>query len=367
MSDDPLLSRREVIAGALAAAAATQAAPLSAQNDAMKSLIDAAKAEGSVVVDGPPIDTVRDVIVQGFQSAYGIPVSYISSGSSASGARVRAERAAGKYLLDVFVSGGDTPPLTFLPSGWLDKVEPALVAPDVVDKRKWKDGHLWYMDDGHYILRTLQFVTPELVINTKLVKRGEVTTWKSLLDPKWRGKIVAKDPGVSGAGTSLISMLYIQFGPDFVKKLYRDQQPVISRDGRQAAQFVAEGGYAILLGPDSTAVDQFKHQGYPVDYVFPTDAPSILSGGWGLFCLINKAPHPSAAKLFINWLAGRQAQGPFAQAVLSVSLRTDITYVNTPSWAFPQKGTKYLDTYDYKYVTQDRDPALGKARELLGE
>src|SRR5580693_608028 len=170
---DHTLSRRAAIAGTLALAAAAQA-PVSAQNDAMKALADAAKAEGSVTVDGPPIDEVRIAITQGFQSAYGIPVTYISSGSSASGARVRAERAAGKYLLDVFVSGGDTPGLTFLPAGWLDKVEPVLVAPDVVDKRKWKDGHLWYMDDGHYILRTLQFVTPELVVNTKLVKRGEI-------------------------------------------------------------------------------------------------------------------------------------------------------------------------------------------------
>ncbi len=363
---DHTLSRRAAIAGTLALAAAAQS-PVSAQNDAMKALADAAKAEGSVTVDGPPIDEVRVAITQGFQNAYGIPVTYISSGSSASGARVRAERAAGKFLLDVFLSGGDTPPLTFLPSGWLDKVEPVLVAPDVVDKRKWKDGHLWFMDDGHYILRTLQFVTPELVVNTKLAPLREVRTWKALLDPKWRGKIVAKDPGVSGAGTSLISMLYLQFGPDFVKKLYKDQQPVISRDGRQAAQFLAQGSYAILLGPDSTAVDQFRHQGYPLEFVFPTDAPSILSGGWGLICLINKAPHPNAAKLFINWLAGRQGQEPFAKSVLSASLRTDLHYTDMPPWVFPQKGTQYLDTYDWKYVTQERDPALEKARALLGE
>ncbi len=360
-------SRRSVIAGALAAAAATQAVPARAQNDAMKALIAAAKAEGSVVVDGPPIDVVRQAFVDGFQRAYGIPVSYISSGSSASGARVRAERAAGKYLLDVFVSGGDTPLLTFLPAGWLDKVEPILIAPDVLDKRKWKDGHLWYMDDGHTILRTLQFITPELVINTKLVKPGELTTWKALLDPKWQGKIVAKDPGTSGAGTSLIALLYILFGPDYVKKLYKDQKPLISRDGRQAAQFLAQGNYAVLLGPDTTAVDQFKQLGYPVDYVFPTDAPSVLSGGWGLISLMNKAPHPNAAKLFINWLAERDAQAAFAKAVVSASLRTDVSHGDVPAWVFPQKNGKYMDTYDYTFVTEQREAAVQKARELLGE
>lgn len=361
------MKRAGVIAGGLAAAAAAQAVPVRAQSDAMKALIEAAKAEGSIVVDGPPIDTCRQAIVEGFQSAYDIPVSYISSGSSASGARVRAERAAGKYLLDVFVSGGDTPPLTFLPSGWLDRVEPVLIEPDVIDRRKWKDNHLWYLDPGHTILRTLQFVTPELVVNTKLVRPDEATTWKSLLDPKWQGKIVAKDPGVSGAGTSLIAMLYIQFGPDFVRRLYRDQKPTISRDARQAAQFLAQGEFALLLGPDATAVDQFLHQGYPLEYRFPPDAPSILSGGWGLFCLMNKAPHPNAAKLFINWLAGPVGQTAFSRSVLSVSLRTDLKYADIPSWAFPKPGVKYLDTYDYKFVTADRDPAVTQARALLGE
>jgi iron(III) transport system substrate-binding protein len=366
MTNVSLINRRAAIAGALAAVAAARPTP-ALSNDAMASLVSAAKAEGSVIVDGPPIDTVRQALVGAFQSEYGIPVSYISSGSSASGARVRAERAAGKYLLDVFVSGSDTPTLTFLPAGWLDKVEPILIAPDVVDKRKWKEGHLWYEDDGHYILRVFQYVTPELAVNTKLVKKGEIPTWKSLLDPKWQGKLIVKDPGISGAGASLISYFYIMFGADFVKKLYRDQKPVISRDPRQSAQWLAQGSYPVLVGPDPAMVDQFQRLGYPVSAAFPNDGPSVLSGGWGLISLVNKAPHPNAAKLFINWLAGRNGQTMFADATLAVSLRNDVTYHGVPAFAFPQKGTKYMDTYDYAFVTEQRDAAFAKARDLLGE
>jgi iron(III) transport system substrate-binding protein len=367
MPNLPHPNRRDMIAGVLAAGAATRVLPANAQNDAMKSLIAAAKAEGTVTVDGPPVDAARELLTQGFQNAYGIAVSYVGTTNSASGARVRAERAAGKYLLDVLIAGGDTPTMTYLPSGWLDKVEPILIAPDVIDRRKWKDGHLWFEDDAHTILRTLAYVTPQLVINTKLVKPGELTQWKSLIDPKWQGKIVAKDPGVSGAGTSLIAMLYMTFGPDFVKKLYRDQKPVLSRDGRQAAQFVAQGTQSILLGPEPSAVDQLRSQGYPLSYVFPTDAPQIVSGGYGLLSLVNKAPHPNAAKLYINWLAGPGPQLAFCEALRSVSLRTDLTYRTIPDYAFPKRGVKYLDTYEYKFVSEQRDAAMGKARELLGE
>jgi iron(III) transport system substrate-binding protein len=361
------MNRRTLIAGAGAALVAAAGTPASAQSAALTALVTAAKAEGAVVVDGPPIDAVRDMIVSGFQRSYGIPVSYISSGTAASGARVRAERAAGKYLLDVFISGSDTPTLTFLPGGWLDKIEPILVAPDVIDKRKWKDGHLWYEDPANTILRLQQNVVPELAINTKLVKRGEVTTWKALLEPKWQAKVIAKDPASSGAGASMISYFYINFGPDFVKKIYVEQKPILSRDARQAVQWLAQGNYPILIGPDTPALVQFQQLGYPIEPIFPTDAPSVLTGSWGLTCLVNKAPHPNAAKLFINWLAGPEPQVAYAKATQSLSLRTDLKYEGIPSFVFPQKGTKYMDTYDYKYVTEQRDPALQKARELLGE
>jgi iron(III) transport system substrate-binding protein len=366
MPDASSVSRRTVIAGTIATLAAART-PAFAQAGAMAALITAAKAEGALTLDGPPIDTVRQALVSGFQDTYGIPISYISSGSTASGARVRAERAAGKYLLDVFVSGSDTPTMTFLPGGWLDRVEPALVSPEVIDKSKWKLGHLLYEDDAHTILRVFQYVTSQLAFNSKLVKPSEVSAWKSLLDPKWQGKLIIKDPAVAGAGTSLIGYFYQVFGADFVRKLYRDQKPVISRDPRQAAQWLAQGEYPILVGPDPTAIERFRQIGYPVAPAFPTDGPSVLSGGWGLVSLMNRAPHPNAAKLFINWLAGRAGEQGFANAALSVSLRNDVTYSGVPAYVFPQKGVKYLDTYEFKYITEQRDYAIAKARELLGE
>jgi iron(III) transport system substrate-binding protein len=368
MSQLPSINRRAVIVGAGATLAAAISQPVFAQAGPMNALISAAKAENALVLDGPPIDGVRELLVNGFQKAYGIPVTYVSGGGSATAARVRAERTSGKFLLDVFISGPDTPTITFLPSGWLDKIEPILIAPDVIDKRKWKDGHLWYEDDGHTILRMLQYVVPEMAINTKFVKPRDVSTWKSLLEPKWKGKFVAKDPASSGgSGASLTSYFYIVFGPDFVKKIYVDQKPFLSRDPRQSMTWLAEGTYPILVGPDTTQMDQFQKLGYPIQPVFPTDGPSVLTGGWGLVALVNKAPHPKAAQLFINWLAGPTVQEAYAKTLQSLSLRTDVRTDGLPAYLHPQKGTKYLDTYDFKFVTEQRDPALAKARELLGE
>ena len=360
------MNRRSVVAGAGATLASFAARPSVAQTSPMAALIAAAKAEGSVVIDGPPNADARQGLITGFQREYGIPVSYVDSGSSSSSARIRAERAAGKYVLDVFLSGADAACLTFLPSGWLDRIEPILVAPDVLDKSKWKDGHLWWEDDAHTILRVLQSVAPGLAINTKIVPRGGVTTWKSLLDPKWQGKIIGKDPLTYGAGSQVNSYLYLTFGPDYVKKLYQEQKPVLSRNARQSMQWLAEGTYPILLGPDVAEMITFKKLGYQIEAVLPPDGPSMLTGGWGLVCLMNKAPHPNAAKLFVNWFTGHAGQETFANTTQSVSLRSDVKYNGLPGYLFPQRGTKYLDTSDWTFVTQTHDATLAKMQALLG-
>lgn len=101
--------------------------------------------------------------------------------------------------------------------------------------------------------------------------------------------------------------------------------------------------------------------------MFPTDGPCVLTGGFGLICLVNKAPHPNAAKLFVNWFAGHDGQEAYSQAMQAPSLRTDLTYNGLPAYVFPRKGVKYMDTYGWKFVTGDRDAAFTKVRELLAQ
>jgi iron(III) transport system substrate-binding protein len=328
-------------------------------------LIKAAQQEGSVVLDGPPLDKVREALTAGFTKRYGIPLTYIGSGGPRSAARVRAERAAEKYLVDVFLTGPDTIIFTALPSGWIDPIEPALIDPEVTDPGKWKDGHLWFGDPKHMTLRVLGFITPTIAVNAKLVKPGEIATYHDLLDKKWQGKIIAKDPTITGTGASLISYLYLKFGPDFVQALYKQQKPFVSRDPRQAAQALAQGSYPVSVGPDIHETLHFKELGYPVEYVFPSDSPRVLSGGFGFLSLVNKAPHPNAAKLLINWLASAEGESLYAKAGEFVSLRTDIAQDWAEAFQVPRTGETTLDTMSYEFITEQRDSAFEKVRKLL--
>jgi iron(III) transport system substrate-binding protein len=215
-------------------------------------------------------------------------------------------------------------------------------------------------------LRVLSYVSVELAVNTKYVQPKDIPTWKSLLDPKWKGKLLVKDPAAPGAGQSLTSYFYEQFGPDFVKKLYQDQNPTLNADSRQAAQFLAQGNYGVWIGADFDSLEPFIKAGYPIVPVEPTDAPGILTAAFGFLCLMNKAPHPNAAKLFLNWLASKDGEDAFARAQDGASLRTDVKTDWLPAYQLPRPGRKYFDAYTWDYITHDRTVYLDKVKALLG-
>jgi iron(III) transport system substrate-binding protein len=331
-----------------------------------KELIDAAKKEGKVVVDGPPSNSVRQALTKAFEARYGIKVSYISSGTSKSGARVRAERASGKYLLDVFISGADTPLQVFAKSGWAAPISAALVDPEVTDGSKWSDGHLWYLDPDKTLLRMLRSVNPELVVNTTRVKPDEIQAWTDLVKDKYKGMLAAKDPTIGGTGSSLTAYFYLHYGADFVSKLYVGQAPALTRDARQIVQWVAQGTYPIAVGANQTEYEEFKQRGFPIQVVFPKDSPDIVSGGFGVLCLMNNAPNANAAKLFVNWLMSKEGQTVFSESIAFISLRTDVPHAWAKDYIVPKPGVTYIDTYDYDFIMNQRSQASEKVNKLLG-
>src|SRR3972149_2861201 len=96
----------------------------------------------------------------------------------------------------------------------------------------WWEGKLRWVDPDHKILVFIAFPIPWAVINTDLVKPEEINSYKDLLNPKWKGKIILLDPTMTGPSGKLFStsvkfLVGIEFWRDLAK-----QEPVITRDSR---------------------------------------------------------------------------------------------------------------------------------------
>jgi iron(III) transport system substrate-binding protein len=209
--------------------------------------------------------------------------------------------------------------------------------------------------------------------NTKLVKPDEIKSYWDLLNPKWKGKIVAYDPSLGGAGDAMRFFYYEKsLGPEFIKRVLTETDIVISSDTRQMGDWLAGGKFALsLFGPISRMdLDVMQVQGLPVSW-FPPEAlkeGAYITAGSGGVALINKAPHPNAAKVGLNWLLSREGQIAYQRIFTEGndgpdSLRIDIPKDKVP----PGNRRPQKDPNRYPFVDRAEWMDMSSIRKFLKE
>ena len=332
------------------------AAQRKATDQEWKEIVAAGKKEGKVVVVGSPDPVMRNEVIPKFTARYGIPVEFVAGRSSEIVARLRNERAAGIYSVDVFLSGPDTTANTLYGEKFVDPVKPLLVLPEVVDGVKWKKGKIWFADpEESYVVRAFNSVASLLFINTDAVKPQELRSVKDLLNPKWRGKISAEDPTSTGAGANLAAQFYNQLGQEFVRKLYIEQKVVRTRDRRQMSDWLARGTQPICLNCREDDVRPLQKEGFKVLEIFElADFPGIVNGSPWMLTVGNKAPNPRAAQVFANWILSKEGLEIYGRGYGSATLRTDIDESYLQPASVPKPGGKYFDDTDWKWIVTGR-------------
>ena len=324
-------------------------------------ILAAGKKEGKVAMIGPVGADRRDVLVEPFQKKYGITVEYFPDRGAGIGPRLSTERGAGQYLWDVTVTGTTTGLVTLLPAGMLDPLEPTLILPDVKDPKQWRGGALEFVDAGKRFLVMTPSQRGTLFVNPKVVKPQEIKSYKDLLNPKWRKKIVMDDPTRAGPGQATFTFFYLhpELGPNFIRALAK-QEPTVLRDYTQEIDGIAREKYSILIGVSDIVAEERMKDGLPVVILDPRQIKegsdvSPGSGGLGFF---NRAPHQNAAKVYINWLLSKEGQEGFAKVNGYISARLDVPTDHSP-WRVPIPGS--IKTYTQKAIdTKDDVTALFK-------
>jgi iron(III) transport system substrate-binding protein len=287
------------------------------------------------------------------------------------GQRLLAERRADKYIADVVSSGANPNYQQFYHAKALDPIKPALLLPEIIDQSKWYQRKHQYSDpEGQYVFNYVGSATYGAVnYNTKAVDTKEFKSYWDLLNPKWKGKIEARDIREAGPGAGNTRFFYYHpdLGPSFIRKLFGDMDLTLFRDFRQGPDWLATGKYAICFFCDA---DVLKQQGLPVD----TFGPQAFKEGGGLvqqfgtLALVNRAPHPNAAKVFINWLLSRKGQIALQKRTSSAespadSLRIDIPKDDVPYMNRRLDGIRYLDTGKPEWI--EMKPILDVVNDAL--
>ncbi len=306
-----------------------------------------AKKEGKVVVWGPPGELIRKALTEGFSKAFpDITIEYSGARGGEQATRIKAERDGGVYSVDLLLSGTTTANVQMKPMKALDPIPPALILPEVTEGKYWKGNAVEYSDEETRL--NLVFVNSLkvlLVYHPDQVKPEEIDELPKLLNPKWKGKFIINDPLPTGAGNVTFRWIWRVLGPekatDYYKKI-RAAAGVVDRDQRRQIEWVSQGKYAFLLAPSDGTLGQLLKRGLKVGLLPELkDYGTYVSASFGSAMLVNKAPHPNAATVFLNWVLGKEGQTAWSKAMDHPSKRKDVPTDHLSPYVIPPDDGKY--------------------------
>lgn len=287
--------RSALVAFALAAAIGGAFAAPPEPSPVTPQLVEAAKKEGKVVFYTAIDLKVAEGIGKLFEAAYpGVAVQVERTGSERIFQRLQQERSSNIFAADVIDGSDQSMFITLKSLSMLEPYVPADVAQWPGDQRD---------PDGYYA--SVRFTLMPITYNSKLIKPEDAPkSFADLLDPKFAGKMVKAHPGYSGGIVTSTFQVTRDLGWDYMRKL--------SAQRVMQVQSATEPAKKLSLGERAIAVDGLeyvaileKEKGAPVEIVYAAEGTPFIPGCTGI---ANRAPHPNAAKLFMNFLFSQPAQ-----------------------------------------------------------
>jgi ABC-type Fe3+ transport system substrate-binding protein len=81
--------------------------------------------------------------------------------------------------------------------------------------------------------------------------------------------------------------------------------------------------------------------------------------------MLDRAPHPNAAKVFVNWLLTREGQQLWQNTQLQVSVRGDLDDGAVPRNWLPQPGVNYFDENAWEFTLETQPSIREDVRNML--
>jgi iron(III) transport system substrate-binding protein len=332
--------------------------------------LEAGRKEGKVSVYVSLLAPAVRKNAPAFKKKFGIEIEVTTGRGAQMTEKLRTEIRAGANLADVVLSGNN-PMFTVKKMGVTEPMDKKLILPEVTNPKLWYTlDRLPWVDDAKHLFPFYAYPNRDISINTDLVKPGEIQSWQDLLKPRFKGKIVWSDPSIFGSGFNGVATNIMNKVTDenFYRQMVATQEVTLSRDLRQMAEWLAKGKYAVGVSLEGGPIAEMVNAGAHIDYVIVKEG-AYLSYDAGVVGIAAKAPHPNAAKVYVNWLLSREGQDFAQRATKYMSARNDIPtegIVNPRSMRIP--GEKYFIVASSieKWINEDQKKYLALTKDLFG-
>ncbi len=256
-----------------------------------KEVIEGARKEGEVVVYASMNLGEANAMIAKFEERYPfVKVKLNRTGSEKLLTKVLTEARANKSFADV-IQTVEFSMHVFNRKGVLARYTPT---EDFLYPKEFKEQSFW----------TTVYYHPYVVAyNTRLVPPAALPkTYEELLDPRWKGKMMMEGTKADWFG-GMLQIMGTERGLKYMRELAK--QELTQRVGHELlAQLVAAGEGLLDINIPSSSVDRLKEKGAPIDWTALGPAPAIMVG----IGISAQAPHPYAAKLYMDFLLSQEGQ-----------------------------------------------------------
>ena len=276
-----------------APAAANTTAPAAETTAPEQSLIDAAKAEGELVVYGSCEEEYLAAACEHFEELYGIKVQYqrLSTGE----VQAKIEEENGNPSADVWFGGTTDPYNVVAAEGLLEAYEAENASHLLGSQYRDPDGY-WY---GIYKGILGFMVNKDELARMNLEAPAD---WQDLLKPEYKGLIWLSNYNTAGTAKLVINTMIQKYGHDegiqYLVDLDKNIQ-VYTKSGSGPSKNVGTGECVIGIGFLHDGITQIVDNGYEnVQLIIPSSGTSFEIGATAIF---KGAKHPNAAKLWVEY------------------------------------------------------------------
>jgi iron(III) transport system substrate-binding protein len=324
--------------------------PVSVQGFKTCADVKKAEQEGEMVFYSPDVEQGTVKVLQAFKASFPkINTKYIRLQTGALYSKLMAERQARSYLVDVVNLSDVGLALDFQKRGGYQYYRsPEMAAYESRFKSKPEGYFTW----GCMIMAGIAY-------NPTTTSAADAPKdWTDINNPKWAGGVSVKSAN-SGLQHTTWYLLRNLFGKDFWTR-FTAQKPRAFDSYVQQYDRLSNGEDKLAVTAQYSGFLEFKAKGAPIEFVAPT---SGLPAGPEVVGVVSNAPHPEAARLFLDWFLSPIGQKVNADAIFNYSARTD---VEPPPGGIPISKMKLLIPDDWNEYLKSRKDFIELWGKLSG-
>ena len=183
------------------------------------------------------------------------------------------------------------------------------------------------------------YETPAVIVYAEQALRPDQAPhdWDDLLDPRWKGKILIRDPLASGTMRAVWGMIIERglretrdtaAGFEWLRRLDAQTKEYVLNGPLLDQKIVRQEGLVTIW--DLPDILLSKRDGLPLGYVFPTSGTPVLEDAIGV---VRGARHGAAARAFVEYVGGVAAQLAATREAYRLPARRDLPADSLPPWA----------------------------------